>query len=149
MSSYIIAGSADNTDTAYCEELARIIKAKYKNVDFRIVIKHPQEWEDYLNQICRIYGFPNKSNPIIYTYHGKIIGNKDAFIASATKYFGLEPETLSFPNLTNKINIKLANEELERKNIVKKNITTLTQKVDATYNRLLKEGILKHDYKNK
>jgi hypothetical protein len=59
-----------------CEEIARRIKAKYKNIDFRFVIKHPSEWEEYLQQICRIYGFLKKSNPIIYTFDGKIIGNK-------------------------------------------------------------------------
>ena len=59
-----------------CEEIAGRIKSKYKNIDFRIVIKHPSEWEEYLQQICRIYGFLKKSNPIIYTFDGKIIGNK-------------------------------------------------------------------------
>ena len=126
MSSYIIAGSADSLDTAYCEEVARRIKAKYKNIDFRIVIKHPKEWDEYLNQICRIYGFLNKSNPIIYTYHGKIIGNKEAFVNNAIKYFGLEPEDLNIASLTNKVNIKLAEEEMSKKNIQRNNIKTLS-----------------------
>ena len=73
-----------------CEEVARRIKAKYKNIDFRIVIKHASEWEDYLQEICRIYGFLNKSNPIVYTFDGKIIGGKEQFLNTATKYFGLD-----------------------------------------------------------
>lgn len=125
MSSYIIAGSADSLDTAYCEELARKIKAKYKNIDFRVVIKHSKEWDEYLNQICRIYGFLTKSNPIIYTYHGKIIGNKDAFVNNAIKYFGLQPEDLNISEFSNRVNMKLAEEELNQKNIQRNNIKTL------------------------
>jgi hypothetical protein len=50
-----------------------------------------------------------KSNPIIYTYHGKIIGNKDAFISNAIKYFGVGEETLIVNDLSTKVNVKLAN----------------------------------------
>ena len=113
------------------------------------MIKHPKEWEDYLNQICRIYGFLNKSNPIIYTYHGKIIGNKEAFVNNAVKYFGLEPEDINISALTNKVNIKQAEEELHKKNIHRNNIRTLSEKIDATYGKLLKNGTLKHEYKDK
>lgn len=68
--------------------------AKYKNIDFRIVIKHASEWEAYFQQICRIYGFLKTSNPIIYTFDGKIIGGRDQFVTAATKYFGLDEEQL-------------------------------------------------------
>jgi hypothetical protein len=30
----------------------------------------------------------------VYTFDGKIIGNKDNFLATATKYFGLDEEAL-------------------------------------------------------
>ena len=63
-----------------CEEIARRVKSKYKNIDFRVVIKHASEWEDYLQEICRVYGFLRKSNPIVYTFDGKIIGGKDHFL---------------------------------------------------------------------
>jgi hypothetical protein len=54
------------------------------------VIKHPTEWEDYLQEICRIYGFHKKSNPIIYTFDGKNIGGRENFVQTATTYFGLD-----------------------------------------------------------
>ena len=110
------------------------------------MIKHPSEWEEYLQQICRIYGFLNKSNPIVYTFDGKIIGNKDAFIENTSKYFGLPEEQLIVPNLTNKVNVKLANEELERKNILKNNIKTISQKIDHKHKELLKNGLLRHEF---
>lgn len=86
-----------------CEEIARRIKAKYKNIDFRIVIKHASEWDDYLQEICRIYGFLKKENPIVYTFDGKIIGGKENFLNTATKYFGLDEEQLIVEDLTSKV----------------------------------------------
>jgi hypothetical protein len=68
-----------------------------------VVIKHASEWEDYLQEICRIYGFLKKSNPIIYTFDGKIIGSKDNFVQKATKYFGMDEELLVVDNLTSKV----------------------------------------------
>lgn len=93
------------------------------------MIKHPSEWEEYLQQICRIYGFLKKSNPIVYTFDGKIIGNKDAFVQTTSKYFGLDEEALIVDHLSNKINMKLAEEEISRKKIVKNNIKTMSQKI--------------------
>ena len=113
------------------------------------MIKHPSEWEDYLQQICRIYGFLNKSNPIVYTFDGKIIGNKDAFLANTSKYFGLPEEQLIVPNLTNKVNIKLADEELRRKNILKNNLKTISQKIHHKHHDLLKNGLLAHEFQSR
>ena len=82
-----------------------------------------------MQQICRIYGFLNKSNPIIYTFDGKIIGNKDSFMSTASKYFGLDEEKLIVDNISNKVNMKQAEEEIERKRIVKNNIKSTNQKI--------------------
>jgi hypothetical protein len=49
MSSYIIAGSADKDETAACEEIANEVKSNYSNIDFRMVIKHPSEWDWHIN----------------------------------------------------------------------------------------------------
>jgi hypothetical protein len=110
MSSYIIAGSSDNSDTAYCEEVAKKIKAKYSNIDFRIIIKHPSEWDSHLQEVCRIYGFRNKSNPIIYTFDGKIIGDKQAFLRTTSKYFGISEKDMQIGPISVDINKKQADE---------------------------------------
>lgn len=102
-----------------------------------------------MQQVCRIYGFLNKSNPIVYTFDGKIIGNKESFINTTVKYFGIPEESLIIPNLTNAINVKLANEELKQKNIVKNNVKTINEKIEATYKKLLKENILKHEFQKR
>lgn len=79
MSSYIIAGSANKPETGQCEHIANLIKSYYKNIDFRIIIKHPKEWENYIHEILRIYGFKKKFDPIVFTLDGKLIGGIDGF----------------------------------------------------------------------
>ena len=59
-----------------CENLANMIRIYYKDISFKIVLKDPSEWEQYIDEICRIYGFKTKSNPIIYTTDGKLIGDR-------------------------------------------------------------------------
>lgn len=76
MSSYIIAGSADKFDTSECENLANMIRSFYPDISFKIVLKDQSEWEHYIDEISRIYGFKVKSNPIIYTIDGKFIGDR-------------------------------------------------------------------------
>lgn len=141
MSSYIIAGSSDNIDTAYCEEIANRIKAKYSNIDFRIIIKHPSEWEAHLQEVCRIYGFRNKSNPIIYTFDGKIIGDKQAFLRNTSKYFGIGEEDMNIGPLSTDVNRRLADEELRKKLKLKNKEKTLMESIDERIAERLKERV--------
>ena len=48
-----------------------------------------------------------KSNPIVYTFDGKIIGGRDQFVNSATKYFGIDEEQLIVEDLTSKVSVYL------------------------------------------
>lgn len=141
MSSYIIAGSSDNVDTAYCEEIANRIKAKYSNIDFRIIIKHPSEWESHLQEICRIYGFRNKSNPIIYTFDGKIIGDKQAFLRTTSKYFGIAEEDMNIGPLSTDVNRRQADEELHKKLKLRNKEKTLMELIDDKIVEKLKERV--------
>ena len=59
-----------------CENLANIIRSFYHDISFKIVLKDPSEWDLYIDEICRIYGFKIKSNPIIFTIDGKLIGDR-------------------------------------------------------------------------
>lgn len=43
-------------------------------IDFRIVAKHPEEWDEYITSICKIYGFKRKENPTAFTKEGRYIG---------------------------------------------------------------------------
>ena len=144
MSSYIIAGSADNPDTAYCEEVANKIKAKYSNIDFRIIIKHPSEWETHLQEVCRIYGFRNKSNPIIYTFDGKMIGDKQAFMRMCYKYFGVPEKGMGIGIVTTDVNEKIATQELNKKLKMQREERTLAEVIDLKFKEKLKQNLIQY-----
>lgn len=59
-----------------CENLANTIRMFYPDISFKIVLKDISEWEQYIDEVCRIYGFKSKSNPIVYTMDGKLIGDR-------------------------------------------------------------------------
>jgi len=44
------------------------------------VIKHKKEWSEFLDSICRTYGFKKRSCPIIFTLEGSLIGDAHHFI---------------------------------------------------------------------
>ncbi|EGR30878.1 hypothetical protein IMG5_121760 [Ichthyophthirius multifiliis] len=90
MSSYIIAGSADKEEMAICENILNQIKSLFFNIDFRIIIKDESEWKNYINEICRIYGFKKKLNPIIFTLDGYLIGSLENFKELALSKFGID-----------------------------------------------------------
>lgn len=90
-------------------------------MDFRIVIKHPKEWEDHIIQICRDYGFKQRHNPIIYKNDGTKIGNKDQFLEFTEKNFGIGQKDIDEKQRNSEINELILNKEYEEKQKKKTN----------------------------
>ncbi|KAL4481467.1 hypothetical protein ABPG74_007556 [Tetrahymena malaccensis] len=141
MSSYTVAGSADNEDTAFCETIANEIKKFYKNIDFRIIIKHPKEWEEYIHEICRTYGFKRKINPIIFTLDGKLIGGIDQFKEMAEYKFGIDTTSLKSV-ITTKINMNQVEKEVAAKKKLKKGKRTLQEKIQDSLKQKYEDSTL-------
>lgn len=114
MSSYIIAGSADNPETGLCEHIANEIKSYYQNIDFRIIIKHPKEWDNFIHEILRIYGFKKMYDPIVYTLDGKLIGGLEGFRNLAENGFGIDTKNLTI-EIVPEINMKIVEKEVAQK----------------------------------
>lgn len=55
------------------------MKKNYQNINFKIIAKHENDWEEYIKQICKIYGFKHKTDPICFTPQGELIGNHTNF----------------------------------------------------------------------
>jgi len=79
MISYVIAGSSSNPKLAEVENLCIKMKGTYRDIQFKIIAKHEAEWNDYIRQICRIYGFKVQLDPICFTPQGKLIGDAEQF----------------------------------------------------------------------
>ena len=55
------------------------VKTTYRNIKFKIISKHEEEWENYVKEICKMYGFKDKLDPICFTPQGHLIGGTEQF----------------------------------------------------------------------
>ena len=79
------------------------------------MLKDISEWEAYIDEICRIYGFKTKSNPIIYTLDGSLIGDRQQFLAIVEARFGISNPKLRQGPIVPDINKKQAKNVLDAK----------------------------------
>ena len=87
MISYTIVGSADSKELAdvdwvwqQLENRCNKIRRVFSNCDFRIVSKYNKEWEEYISNVCKIYGFKKKLNPTAFTKEGRYIGGYEEMV---------------------------------------------------------------------
>ncbi|CAG9310901.1 unnamed protein product [Blepharisma stoltei] len=92
MSSYIIAGEAGSQAFTYCEYLGKKLSLSAPSVSVHIIMKHPTEWEAFLDKIINGYGFKTRSSPIIFTTDGKLIGDKSEFKKHILFTYGLKSD---------------------------------------------------------
>ena len=113
MTSIIISGRPNSELTSQCILLSEELIKYYPSVKFVKVLKHPDEWNNYSEEICKLFGFEKNYHPLIYYSNGEMIGDKEAFFAFVKKNFYLndfEPNHLIIYNLTQE-NIKKVNNE--------------------------------------
>jgi hypothetical protein len=64
-------------------------------IDFRIQAKHPEEWDEYITSICKIYGFKRKENPTAFTKEGRYIGGFAETMEELERMFACKDVKLS------------------------------------------------------
>jgi hypothetical protein len=69
--------------------LADNIASKFPAFKYFKVLKHPDEWENYSEDICNLFGFSKNAHPLIFYSHGQFIGGKDEFYNFVGKNYGL------------------------------------------------------------
>ena len=87
---YIITGSSDSPELSELENLANIVRSSFKHIKVKVIIKHPIEWPQYLTEICKIYGFKEKLNPICFTPEGILVGGTEEFKQMVQAKFDVE-----------------------------------------------------------
>lgn len=50
------------------------MRRAFPGVGFRIVHKVPQECDQYINDVCKLYGFKHRLNPLAFTKEGALVG---------------------------------------------------------------------------
>jgi hypothetical protein len=76
----------------------------------KYVIKDNTEWAQFIDSVCRSYGFKSKSCPIIYTLEGTFIGDGRAFVEHVRERYG---KTLNIPKDVTKSRMRMNIEENE------------------------------------
>ena len=68
------------------------------DVCIKCIVKGNDEWDEFLDSVCRTYGFTNKTCPIIYTLEGTLIGDGKDFVHHVRERYGrsivVEKDTL-------------------------------------------------------
>ena len=57
------------------------------DVQVKYVIKDNSEWKEFVDSVCRSYGFEKKSCPLVYTLEGTLIGDGSDFITHCHELF--------------------------------------------------------------
>jgi hypothetical protein len=104
MANYIIASTPDNPKLSHCQLLAEFAMENSPDVNVTCIIKDKSEWEEFVDAVVRSYGFDQKSDPLIYTLQGDLIGDGERFVDHLRHTYNihltLTKETLK--NLTRK-----------------------------------------------
>ena len=79
MAHIIIAGRPNSEDTSECILLAENLHANFPTIRYIKVVKHSEEWENYSERVCNLFGFLKNTHPLIFYSNGSFIGNKDDF----------------------------------------------------------------------
>lgn len=120
------------------------VRRAYKGIDFRIISKHPSEWEEYISNICKIYGFKRKENPTSFTTGGRYVGGYEEMVQEMTKKFGADGVALDQADIVNpdvvfgllQLNIRITNQDFTLRN----KLESLCDRINSSYSNHLKQG---------
>lgn len=90
MTCIIVSGRPNSELTSQCMLLSDELCKYYPNVVVVKVLKHPEEWNYYAEEICKLFGFQKESHPLIYFTNGDYIGDRDAYFSYVKKEFNIE-----------------------------------------------------------
>lgn len=113
MTSYFVAGKADDPGFARVEYISKLIKEEYPNLSFHMEMKHPDDWKAFVTSIFRRYDFQGYNEefpgPLIWTSEGHLVGNALDFVQKIyTEKLGLK----AAPEVTNPMFRNIAKDNL-------------------------------------
>ena len=88
MTTYVIASKANQPYLAECQMLGENLMENSPDICIKCVIKDNSEWDEFVDSVCRTYGFTKKTCPIVYTLEGNLIGDGKDFVLYAKERYG-------------------------------------------------------------
>ena len=117
--------------------LGEFIEKSTPDITVKYIIKDTSEWGEFVDSVCRSYGFDRKSCPIIYTLEGTLIGDGRAFIEHVREKYGKQ---LTVTKESQKNRTKLNIDENEERMRKKKDGDTLGEKIEKNLEKLKKKN---------
>ena len=138
MVTYVVASKANNPHLAECQIVGEFLEQNIADVNVKYVVKDAKEWKEFIDSVCRLYGFPKKTCPIVYTLEGTYIGDGQEFLQHILDTYDKSMTvTTAQTKDRQKINVR-DNEERMRK---MEEGDTLGQKIEATIGKISKKKV--------
>ena len=108
------------------------------------MIKHPKEWDEYITEVCKIYGFKKKLNPTGFTKEGRYIGGYEDILEELHMRFDADDFEVDQADLVHpevgatylKLNNRIAEDDYKHRN----RMTSLADRIEEEYISHLKRG---------
>lgn len=108
------------------------------DVDVKYVIKDNTEWKEFVDSVCRSYGFEKKTCPLVYTLEGTLIGDGSDFITHCHELFDKTVTvTKEMQKNRQKLNVQLNDERMRKK----KEGDTLGEKIEKQMGKIAKKRV--------
>lgn len=104
----------------------------------KFVVKDDSEWKEFIDSVCRSYGFEKKSCPIIYTLEGTLIGDHREFQDHVKDRY---EKTLAITKESQKNRAKLNIEQNKERMRRKEEGDQLGEKIENVLERLKKKNV--------
>jgi len=108
------------------------------DVNVQFVVKDTKEWKEFIDSVCRLYGFPKKTCPIVYTIEGTYIGDGKEFLDHILQTYD---KTITITNAQTKDRQKMNVMENDERMRKMKEGDTLGQRIEATLGKISKKKV--------
>lgn len=101
MAKYVIAGMADCPFYAKAELLADELASRLPDFKVHKIVKRPEEWNNWLEEVCREKGWEHSTSPLIWRElidrggAGILLGGCNDFLEMAQGYYGITSHKMS------------------------------------------------------
>jgi hypothetical protein len=110
------------------------------DIHVRFVIKDKCEWPEFIDSVCRTYGFSEKKCPIVYTLEGVYIGDGNNFIDHIKEKYKIN---VQMQKEELKARTKLNQEQVSEKMRLKHTGETLGEKIETYLQKKPKKNVAK------
>jgi hypothetical protein len=118
--------------------LGEFLEKNTPDVSVQYVIKDRSEWSEFIDSVCRSYGFEEKTCPIIYTLEGTLIGDGRNFVDHVRKRFNKQ---LNFAKEVTRARAKLNTDDNEERMKKNRDGETLSERVENYLDKIRKKNV--------